>query len=1069
MLKKPTYEELEEQVRELKQAQKRKDHIKQVSLAIRDINQLVFQETDPKRLIESACAKLTRTLGYHNAWIALIEETGSTIFMTASSGFNGKFKVIKNCLELSEFPDCIRQSLEKDELLVIKDPPSECPNCPLACEYKGRAGLTRRLSCNGSIYGILSVSVPGAFAHDTEEQELFNKVVQDLAFALHKIENIEVLRLANEIISHSPAVAFIWKNAEGWPVKFASENTERIFGWKARDFVSGAIFYADVIHPDDLENLSREVKQSSTDLSTKRVKYTPYRIIRQDGEIRWIENMTFIRRTEDGDIAAYESILLDVTERKRIEDESRFRSFILDQIQDRVTVTDLEGYITYINNAECKMLKMRRDQVIGKHVSIFGEDTGTGASQEEIINSTLQEGEWHGEIVNYDTDGKPVHLYCRSQLLTDSKGEEIALCGISTDITDIKQIEEEIRKNERVMSATLNAMSELVAYLDTDQNVLWTNKAAAESVNETQENLTGKKCYQIWAGRKDRCENCPVTRAIKQGEMQWNKITTPDNRQWEITGYPVKDETGKTIGAVEVTLNITRQQRAEQALRDAELEKRLILDAQPNYVILQALDHSIIWANRSACEWAGRTLEELVGRYCYEVWGYGSDVCPDCPLTTSIETGQVRKITRKTPDGRTWNIVASPVRDEAGQIVKAVKIVEEITERLSLETQLRLAQKMESVGRLAGGVAHDFNNLLSPILAYSEMLKNDLPGDDPRRELTEEIYAAAERATNLTRQLLAFGRKQTMEMEVRDLNKILREFEKLLRRTIRENVEIELQLSSSPLPVRMDVGQVEQVVMNLAVNAQDAMLERGTLTIKTGKADLDETYAWTHQGVVPGMYSMLTISDTGMGMDKETLEHIFEPFFTTKEKDRGTGLGLSTVYGIVKQHSGNIWAYSEPGMGSTFKIYLPLSGEARSSRSTTEKRSEIATGGNETILVVEDEKRVRKLTSRILKSQGYTVLQASHGQKALESAKSHKGPIHLLLTDVVMPGMNGKQVYEQLTLVQPKVKVIYMSGYTDEVINGHQILDKGINFIQKPFGVKQLAAKVRQVLKNRHG
>lgn len=381
------------------------------------------------------------------------------------------------------------------------------------------------------------------------------------------------------------------------------------------------------------------------------------------------------------------------------------------------------------------------------------------------------------------------------------------------------------------------------------------------------------------------------------------------------------------------------------------------------------------------------------------------------------------------------------------------------------QEQFRQVQKLESIGRLAGGVAHDLNNMLSPVLGYSEMLLEDNHGDDHQAKALKEIRNASTRARDLVQQLLAFSRKQVLEFTPVDLNFLLKEFESLLRRTIRENISIYMDLAR-PLPlIKAEAGQLEQVVMNLVINAQDAMGEGGELIIETGLAELDERYAARHKGVSPGEYVMLTVADTGCGMDEQTLENIFEPFYTTKELGRGTGLGLSTVYGIVKQHGGNIWAYSEPGMGSTFKVYLPVSEERTL---TPEQTSQPCSdkGGSENILLVEDNRQVRELAFTVLKQQGYTVLAAETGQEAISLINSCSKEVHMLLTDVVMPEIDGKQLFERLRSIYPDLKVIYMSGYPETVIARHGMMEGGVNFISKPFSIKALAAKVREVLDN---
>lgn len=387
---------------------------------------------------------------------------------------------------------------------------------------------------------------------------------------------------------------------------------------------------------------------------------------------------------------------------------------------------------------------------------------------------------------------------------------------------------------------------------------------------------------------------------------------------------------------------------------------------------------------------------------------------------------------------------------------------EDVTEQRQTEEQLRLSQRLDAVGRLAGGVAHDFNNLLSVIISYAGFLIDELKEADPLRDDAIEIQKAGQRAAALTRQLLAFSRKQILEPVPLDVNKVITDFEKMLRRLLGEDIDIEVHLAEDLGTVFADPGQLEQVIMNLAVNARDAMPSGGKLTIETANVELDASYAAGHVAVKPGRYVMLSVADTGTGMDAETQSHIFEPFFTTKEKGKGTGLGLSTVYGIVKQSGGYISVYSEPGRGTTFKVYLPRVDVAVMSVMPKPVPSKVS--GRETVLVVEDEEAVRKLAERILRSAGYNVLVAASGGDALLLCEEHGGAIDLLLTDVVMPQVSGRELAERLTGMCPKLKVLYMSGYTDNAIVHHGVLDAGMRFIGKPFAAAELTRKVREVL-----
>ncbi len=408
-----------------------------------------------------------------------------------------------------------------------------------------------------------------------------------------------------------------------------------------------------------------------------------------------------------------------------------------------------------------------------------------------------------------------------------------------------------------------------------------------------------------------------------------------------------------------------------------------------------------------------------------------------------------------------------PVQLETGENLIACEDITELKraeeEKAVLQEQLRQSQKVEAVGCLAGGIAHDFNNLLTVIKGYSQLSSIELKEGDPLRGNIDEIQNATDRAASLTRQLLAFSRRQVMEMKILDLNTLLRDLEKMLRRVIGEDIEMVIQLAEDLGRVRADVGQIEQVIMNLAVNGRDAMPNGGKLTIETANVELDEFYARSHVDVKPGHYVMFSVSDTGVGMTPEVRERIFEPFFTTKEKGKGTGLGLSTSYGIVKQSEGDIWVYSVQGKGTTFKIYLPRVNEPLEEIRKEVLKEELPRG-NETILIVEDEEEVRKLAGKILERQGYRILEASQGDDALRISERHGGPIGLILVDVIMPGMSCSELAKHLKSPHPKMKVVYMSGYTDNAIVRHGVLEKGVNYIQKPFTMEGLARKVREVL-----
>ncbi|MCA1793898.1 MAG: response regulator, partial [Desulfobacteraceae bacterium] len=518
----------------------------------------------------------------------------------------------------------------------------------------------------------------------------------------------------------------------------------------------------------------------------------------------------------DGRVKRLYGSLHDITERKRTEATLRLQSLVLDQIEDRVTVTDLNGVITYVNNAEVRAFGYSRDELIGGTTDKYGEDPERGATQRQIVEETLEKGAWRGQVVNQTVAGKDVILDCRTRVVLDEQGNKIALAGISTDITDLKK----------------------------------------------------------------------------------------------------------------------------------------------------------------------------------------------------------------------------------------------------MEAQLAQAQKMESVGRLAGGVAHDFNNMLGVISGRAELGLKKTALTDPVHKDFEQILNAAGRSADITRQLLAFARKQTIAPKVIDLNHTVANMLKMLGRLIGEDIDLLWQPDGDLWKVKMDPSQIDQILVNLCVNARDAIANVGKITIETGMKVFDTAYCDVHAGFVPGEFILLAVSDNGSGMDKDTLDNLFEPFFTTKETGRGTGLGLSTVYGIVKQNNGFINVYSEPEKGSSFRIYLPRHTADMAEKIPDRPMTPSPRGSGETILIVEDEATILEMLETMLESLNYTIFTAASPSRAMEMAHSHAGQIHLVITDVVMPEMNGRDLAEKLSALYPGINVLFMSGYTANVIAHQGVLDDGVAFIQKPFSMEDLAVKV---------
>ena len=535
--------------------------------------------------------------------------------------------------------------------------------------------------------------------------------------------------------------------------------------------------------------------------------------------------------------------------------------------------------------------------------------------------------------------------------------------------------------------------------------------------------------------------------------------------------YILKDRLVRLGPAVLESLERAYQR---QQLRRQERLLRQIIDANPNLIFVKDWNGRFLVVNQAVAEIYGTTVEGLIGKTEADFNPNQAEVAHFLRNDREVMTSARPKLIAEEPvtnpetrETRWFQTIKVPLRLPDDDVPKLLGVATEISERKRLEEQLMQSQKMEAVGQLAGGVAHDFNNILTAIVGYTDLLSADFAGQQRSLDDLDEIRKAARRAAALTRQLLAFSRKQVLEPRVLDVNGLAQNLDKMLRSLMTENIDLRYGLFPDIAPVRADPNQLEQVIMNLAINARDAMPKGGTLTIETANVTLDEAYAVQHVSVVPGDYVMLAVSDTGHGMDDRTKARIFEPFFTTKPEGRGTGLGLSTVYGIVKQSGGNIWLYSEPDKGTTFKVYLPAvdaSVEDIATAVAAPRGWGSGRAGAETVLLVEDDAQLRRLAHRALAGEGYTVLEADRGAVALDIARRHEGRIDLLLTDVVMPDTNGRKLAEALRAERPGLRVLFMSGYPDGAMIHHGMLDPGVAYLPKPFTTDAIARKIREVL-----
>jgi len=644
---------------------------------------------------------------------------------------------------------------------------------------------------------------------------------------------------------------------------------------------------------------------------------------------------------------------------------------------------------------------------------------------------------------------------------------EKKMLDLEREITERKQTEETLREIEKKYRTLLETTSEGYWMLNPELKTIEINESLCKMLGYRHDEMLGKTPFDFTddENRKIFIE-------------QTSKISATDHRSYEITlkkkngqdlhtyfnASTIRDESGLMKGSFAFVTDTTERKKAEEKLN----RLAVAIEQTAESVFITDRNGTIQYVNPAFERLTGYSHKDAVGQNPRILKSGKQDALFYKQMWDTLTRGNVWKgrLVNRKKDGSLYEADATitPVLDKSDNIINFVSIKRDVTHETELEKHLIQAQKMEAVGILAGGVAHDFNNILTTIIGNASLMLMDVARDSALGEEIEEIKIAGERGASLTRQLLAFSRKQIIRMEILDLNKLLTDIKKMLRRLIGEDIELVMIQEPSLWRVEVDPGQFDQVIMNLAVNAKDAMPMGGKLIVKTANVDLDG-YFFKEYGVEEhaGPYVMLSLSDTGSGMDKETQERIFEPFFTTKETGRGTGLGLSTVYGIVKQSNGFIWTYSEPGKGTTFKIYLP---KAKGGAEPVEKEQLPieAFDGSETVLLVEDDDRLRNLAHKILRQCGYRVLVAENGEDALKVRASHEGAIDLLLTDVVMPKMSGKKTAERLQPLYPHMKVIYMSGYTNNAIVHHGVLAPELNFLEKPFTPKGLVRRVREVL-----
>jgi PAS domain S-box-containing protein len=785
------------------------------------------------------------------------------------------------------------------------------------------------------------------------------------------------------------------------------------------------------------------------------------------------------------------AIIEDITERKKAEALLSLQHAqllaITETAKDAIIMMDSTGAISYWNRAAEHIFGYARNEALGQnlhrllmpsryweeHERAFERFQGTG--QGNAIGKTL-------ELSALRKDG--VEITIELSLAALKQGDKWSAVGVVRDITERKKAEAALQRQYELNRKLLDAIPHPMWLITRERRIIAQNQAAERmgtqtggfcwekihnmnTISEEQRShylktgvpAPGTKCYFC---RADEALNAQQT---INTEIEYNDVF------YDVWWIPIDENT-----YLHYAIDLTEQKDKERRLRQSEASYRhlveefqALLNAIPDMITFQTPDMKVLWANENTLKALNLGMAELTGRHCYEIWHGRSTPCEKCPLLTqqAAEGPVISTIT--LPTGQILELRSVPFYSN-GVLMGTIDIRRDVTGHKRMERQLFHAQKMETIGTLAGGIAHDFNNILTAIVGFGQLALMRLNPDDMTRRYIQNILDAADRAATLTKGLLTFSRQQSGDKRPVKLNQAVQNMEKLLRKTIREDITLQLICSSKELLVSAEPVQLDQVLMNLVVNARDAMPQGGTLTIATDDVEMTQGFIERHGYGKEGHYARITVRDTGIGMDKATLEHIFEPFFTTKEVGKGTGLGLSIVYGIVKDHDGYISCESEPGKGTTFEIYLPILKEDKAAEGLEQghvaesRPSPSAVSGTGTILFAEDNDTVRDSIAQILRSAGYSVIEAVNGADALQRFRENASQIDLLLTDILMPEMNGTELYEAIKAIQPSIKTIFMTGYAPDELATRLPVNSQTQILYKPIQPLELLQQVKAIL-----
>jgi two-component system NtrC family sensor kinase len=871
---------------------------------------------------------------------------------------------------------------------------------------------------------------------------------------------------------------------EGGTPRFThlSAGVEKLHGVRRQDVLRDARMLFGQIDPEQLPLL---FEAEAISLQTMSDFMMEVRLCRADGEWRWLQMRARPRRREGGQVLL-DGVATDITARRKmeesLEEQKKFTEILIENSAVATFVLNAQHQVVLWNKACEELTGFPAGAMIGTdhHWQAFYDherpcladiilDTDHGRLPSLYVahaKSALVPDGLHAEGWYKNLGGRDRYIQVEAAPVCGSDGTLLAAIETLQDKTVQKRTDEALLESTERMTVILDGINALIYVADLKTyELLFINKYGREIWGE----ITGKICWQtLQEGQSGPCAFCNnerllTTEGVATGVFTSEIHNTITDKWYDCRDQAIRWSDGRMV-RLEIATDITDRKKAETELR----LQSAALHAAANAIVITDKNGTIEWVNPAFTALSGYSAEEAIGTNPREVLKSGMHSQAffkelwDTLLAGKVWRGE---ITNRHKDGTLYpeGQTITPVKDASGEITHFIAIKRDLTEQHKLEAQLHHAQKMESIGTLAGGIAHDFNNILTTIIGYGTFALLKMTPDDPNRRHIQHMLEASDRAAHLTKDLLLFSRKQVFNKKPVELNLVVAKVEKFLKRVIGEDIEFKTMPLQSPLPVLADDYQLEQVLMNLATNARDAMPQGGTLTVTTEQVVLNEKFVAIHNFGTPGPYALINVTDTGYGMNETTRLRIFEPFFTTKEVGKGTGLGLAVAYGIIKQHDGYINVYSEPGTGTTFRIYLPLI-TAKAKETRRIQPEEASVGGTEMILLAEDDEYVRAMTRSVLTDFGYTIIEAVNGADAVNKFTAHNESIDLLLLDLIMPKMNGKEALDEIRKIRPGIKAIFSSGYAPETIRQKAALADGVHLIAKPASPTELLRKVRQVL-----